>query len=137
MYIKIDPRGKIDPNFGYEVLVRRNLMQCIYLFTPQEAEIVGNSRQCSSVINSLGSFFMVPHKSSSCLWLFPFPLYDKFKKPLLLLQVPQIMTRQQPLSIHLPPGHWLCMKSLPTGILVQKGVSQIHHPRVSDVNYYI
>ena len=32
----------------YEVwLVRRNLMQCIYLFTPQEAEIVVNSRQSS------------------------------------------------------------------------------------------
>ena len=24
--------------------IRRNLMQCIYFFTPQEAEIVGNSR---------------------------------------------------------------------------------------------
>ena len=57
-------------------------MQCIYLFTPQEAEIVGNSRQSSSVVNSLGSFFMAPHKSSSCLWLFPFPPYDNFKKPL-------------------------------------------------------
>ena len=45
MKIKIDPRGKIDLNFfAYEVLVRRNLMWCIYLFTPQEAEIVGNSR---------------------------------------------------------------------------------------------
>ena len=43
--IKIVPRrGKIDSNFAYEVLVRTNLMQCIYLFTPQEAEIVGNSR---------------------------------------------------------------------------------------------
>ena len=110
-------------------------MQCIYLFTPQEAEIVGNSRQSSSVVNSLGSFFMAPHKSSSCLWLFPFPLYDKFKKPLLLLQVPQIMTRQQPLSIHLPPGHWLSMKSLPTeAYQCKKGVSQIHPP-VSGVNF--
>ena len=62
MYIKIDPRGKIDPNFGYEVLVRRNLMQCIYLFTPQEAKIVGNSRQSSSVVNSLGSFLWRPIK---------------------------------------------------------------------------
>ena len=26
IYIKIDPRGKIDLNFAYEVLVRRNLM---------------------------------------------------------------------------------------------------------------
>ena len=43
--MKIDPRGKIDSNFfAYEVLVRRNLMESIYLFTPQEAEIVGNSR---------------------------------------------------------------------------------------------
>ena len=43
--IKIDPRGKIDSNvFAYEVLVRRNLMKCIYLFAPQEAKIVGNSR---------------------------------------------------------------------------------------------
>ena len=25
---------------------------------------------------------MAPHKSSSCLWLFPFPPYDNFKKPL-------------------------------------------------------
>ena len=47
MHVKIDPRarGKIDSNFfAYEVLlVRNNLMQYIYLFTPQEAEIVGNS----------------------------------------------------------------------------------------------
>ena len=43
--IKIVPRrGKIDSNFAYEVLVRTNLMQCIYLFTPQEAKIVDNSR---------------------------------------------------------------------------------------------
>ena len=56
-------------------------MQCIYIFTPQEAEIVGNSRQFSPVINSLGSFFMVPHKCYSCLWLFPFPLYDNSKNP--------------------------------------------------------
>ena len=85
-------------------------MQCMYLFTPQEAEIVGNYRYCSSVVNSLDSAFMAPHKSSSCLWLFLFLLYDKFKKPLatsMLLQVPQIMTRQQTLSIHLAPGHWL------------------------------
>ena len=34
------------------------------------------------MVNSLGSFFMAPHKSSSCLWLFPFPPYDNFKKPL-------------------------------------------------------
>ena len=34
-----DPRGKADLNFAYEALVRRNLMQCIYFFTPQEAEI--------------------------------------------------------------------------------------------------
>ena len=40
----MDPRGKIDSNFAYEVLVRTNLMQCIYLFAPQEAKIVGNSR---------------------------------------------------------------------------------------------
>ena len=73
-------------------------MQCIYIFTTKEAEIVGNSRQSSSVANSVGSFLMVPHKSSSCLWLFPFPPYDNFKDPTsLFLQVPQIqltMTRQ-------------------------------------------
>ena len=51
-------RGKIDSNFAYEVLVRRNFMQCIYLFTPEEAEIVGNTRQSSSVVNSLVSFFL-------------------------------------------------------------------------------
>ena len=44
MQIKIDPRGKIDSNFAYEDLVRRNLLQCIYLFTSQEAEVVGNFR---------------------------------------------------------------------------------------------
>ena len=43
--MKIDPRrGKIDSNFAHEVLVRRNLMYCMYLFTPQEAEIVSTSR---------------------------------------------------------------------------------------------
>ena len=35
-------------------------MQCVYLFTPQEAKIVGNSRQSSSVVNFLGSFFKRP-----------------------------------------------------------------------------
>ena len=45
MQIKIDRRrGKIDSGFAHEVLVRRNLMKCIYLFTPQETEKVGNSR---------------------------------------------------------------------------------------------
>ena len=43
-------------------LIKKSIMQCIYLFTPQEAEIVGNSTQSSSVVNSLGSFFMVPIK---------------------------------------------------------------------------
>ena len=37
--IQKDPRGKINSNFAYGVLVRRNLMLCIYLFTPQEAGI--------------------------------------------------------------------------------------------------
>ena len=79
MQIKIDPTGKIHSNFfAYEVL----LVRTIYLFTLQEAEIVGNSRQSSSVVNSLGSFFMAPHKSSSCLWLFPFILLT-LKKPYL------------------------------------------------------
>ena len=55
-------------------------MQCVYPFTPQEAEIVGNSQMSSSEINSLGCLFMVPHKSSSCLWLFPFLPYDSFNK---------------------------------------------------------
>ena len=41
---KCDPRGKIDSNFAYEVLVRRKLIQFIYLFAPQEADVVGNSR---------------------------------------------------------------------------------------------
>ena len=36
-------------------------MQCIYLFTQQEAEIVGNSRQGGSVVNSLGGVFIAPH----------------------------------------------------------------------------
>ena len=36
---KKDPRRKIDSNFAYEVLVRRNQMYNIYIFTPQEAEI--------------------------------------------------------------------------------------------------
>ena len=36
-------------------------MQCMYLFTPKEAEIIGNSRQGSSVVNSLGSVFIAPH----------------------------------------------------------------------------
>ena len=45
MQIKIDRRReKIDSGFAHEVLVRRNLMKCIYLFTPQETEKVGNSR---------------------------------------------------------------------------------------------
>ena len=30
---------------------------------------IGNSRQRSSVVNSLGKFFMASHKNSSCLWL--------------------------------------------------------------------
>ena len=82
MQIKIYPRGKVDSNFADEVFVRTNLMQCIYLFTAKEAEIVVNSRQSSSVVNYLGSFFTAPHKSASCLWLFPFPPYANFKKPL-------------------------------------------------------
>ena len=145
MQIKIDPRGKIDSNFFvYEVLVRRNLMQCIYLSTPQEAKIVGNSRQSSSRVNSLGSSFMAPYKGSSCLWLFPFPSYDKFKKTLatsLLLQVPQIMTVQdtqfpltfvyslapRPLAFHEIHTHTEAYQC-------KKGVSQIH-PHVSDVNF--
>ena len=131
MQIKIGPRGKINANFfALEVLVRRSLMQYIYLFTTQETEILVNSRQSSSVVNSFGSLLMAPHKSSSYLWLFPFPPYDKFKKPLatsLLLQVPKIMTRQhtqfpltfvcsfapRPLDFHKIPTH--------RGILVQKG----------------
>ena len=81
MQIKIDRRrGKIDSGFAHEVLVRRNLMKCIYLFTPQETEKVGNSRQSSSVVNSQGKIFMASHEGSSCLWLFPFPPYDNFKK---------------------------------------------------------
>ena len=95
------------------------------------------------MVNSLGSFFMAPHKGSSCLWLFPYPLYDKFKKTIatsLLLQVPQIMKREHtwfPLtfvySLALSP---LAFHEIPThrGILVQKGVSQIHS-RVSDVYF--
>ena len=131
MQIKIGPRGKINSNFfAYEVLIRRNLIQYIYLLTPQETEIVVNSRQSSSLVNSLGSLLMAPHKSSSCLRLFPFPPYDKCKKHLatsLLLQVPQIMTRQhkqfpltffcsfdpRPLAFHKIPTH--------RGILVEKG----------------
>ena len=35
---KKDPRGKIDSDFSSEFLVRGNIMQCIYLFTPQEVE---------------------------------------------------------------------------------------------------
>ena len=120
-------------------------MQCIYIFTPQEAEIVGNSRQCSSVINSLGSFFMVPHKSSSCLWLFPFPLYDNFKNSYLFASPGPTniatMTRQhtqfpltfvysiapRPQTFHEIPTH--------RDILVHViGVSQIHPP-VSSVNF--
>ena len=130
MKIKIDSRGKIDLNFfAYEVLVRRNLMYCIYIFT-QEAEIVGSSRQSSSVVNSLGSFLMAPHKSFSCLWLFPFLPYNKFKKPLatsLLLQVPQIMTRghtQFPvIFVYSLASMPLPFYEIPThrGILVQKG----------------
>ena len=98
-------------------------MQCIYLFTPQEAEIVGNSRQSSSVVNSLGSFLWCPHKISSCLWLFPFPLYDIFKKPYLFAPLGPTnittMTRQhtqfpltfvyslalRPLAFHKIPTH--------------------------------
>ena len=56
----------------YEVwLVRRNLMQCIYLFTQQEAEIVGNSRLSSSVVNSFGSvlkYSLVCGFSPSPVW---------------------------------------------------------------------
>ena len=29
----------MDLNFPYEFLVRRNLIQCIYLFTPEEVKI--------------------------------------------------------------------------------------------------
>ena len=57
MQIKIDPRGKIHSNFfAYEIL----LVRTIYLFTPQEAEIVDNPRYSSSVVNSLGSFYGAP-----------------------------------------------------------------------------
>ena len=108
-------------------------MQCIYLFTTQEAEIVGNSRQSSSVVNFLDSFFMAPHKSSSSfLWLFPFPLHMiHLKKPFLFAppgftdhdKATSIVSSN--LSIHLPPGHWLSMKFLPAeAYQCKKGVSQ-------------
>ena len=83
------------------------------------------------MVSSLGSFFMAPHKISSCLWLFPFPPYDKFKKPLLpyFFAPPgptSFMTRQhtqfpltfvyslafRPLAFHEIPTH--------RGILVQR-----------------
>ena len=118
-------------------------MQCIYPFTPQEADIVGNSQMSSSEVNSMVSFFMVPHKSSSCLWLFPFPPYDNFNKPL-----PPCSSRSQKdnnydMATYIlysnlclftsPPVHWLSLKSLATEVYYCKnGVSQIHPPISGD-----
>ena len=86
--MKIDTRGKIGSNFfACEVLVRGNLMQFKYLFTPQEAEIIGNSRQSSSVVNSLGSFFYgAPQKFLLFVAFLPSPPLPRminFKKPYL------------------------------------------------------
>ena len=93
------------------------------------------------MVNSLGSFFMAPHKSSSSLWLFPFPPYDKFKNSLLLCS-----TRSRKLWQHtlfpltfvysLVPMS-LALHEIPTnrGILVQKGCFSKIKPHVSDVNF--
>ena len=75
---KIDPRGKIDSNF----------------FTPQKAVIAGNSRQCSSVVNSWVVFLWRPIKVPACGFS-PSLRMINLKKPCLatslLLQVPQII----------------------------------------------
>ena len=82
-------------SFSYEVI-----LYSAYIFLHHKRlKQTGNSRQSSSVVNSLGSFLMAPHKSYSCLWLFPFPPYDNFKHPSYLFAVPgptniTTMTRQ-------------------------------------------
>ena len=58
------------------------LMYIYLLSTLQEAEIVGNSRQSSSMRNSLGSFLWRPIKAHPVWGFCPFPPYDNFKKPL-------------------------------------------------------
>ena len=61
-------------DYDYEVLVRRNLTQCIYLFTIEETE-TGDSRQSCSVVNSLGSFSCCGLSSSlRMIILNPLPL---------------------------------------------------------------
>ena len=115
-------------------------MQCIYLFTPQEAEIVGNSRQSSSVVNSLGSFFMAPHKSSSCLWLFPFPPYDDFKNLSVCSSRSLKMTTMTRQHTQFPLTFVYSLAPRPLAFYEslihrdKKGVSQIHSP-VSGVNF--
>ena len=101
-----------------------------------------SSRSSSSVVNSLGSFFMASHKSFSCLWLFPFP--------------PRMINLKNP-YLFAPPGPtnydkatyivssnirlFTCPQAIgfpwnpyPQRRISAKGVSQIH-PCVSDVNF--
>ena len=118
-------------------------MQCIYPFTPQEADIVGNSQMSSSEVNSMVSFFMVPHKSSSCLWLFPFPPYDNFNKPLPPCPSRSHKNNNYGVATYIlysnlclftsPPVHWLSLKFLPTeAYYCKRGVYQIHTPVSGD-----
>ena len=89
--------------------------------------------------------FMAPHKSSSCLWLLPFPLYDNFKKPLpLCSSTPHKYNDYDKVTLIVssnlflftcPPGHWFSMRFLPAeAYYCKKCVSQIHRP-ASVVNF--
>ena len=117
-------------------------MQCIYLFTPQEAEIVDNSRQSCSVVNSLGSFFMALHKRFSCFGFSLSLLMITLKSPNLFVSPGPTnittMTRQHkqfPLTFVCSLAPTLSMKSLPTeAYQCKKGVFQNHLP-VSGVNF--
>ena len=53
----IDPRGKIDPNFGYEVLVRRNLRPLLVESSVIVIFYVIFLMRYAVIINYIGEFF--------------------------------------------------------------------------------
>ena len=120
-------------------------MQCIYLFTSREDGIVGNSRQNSSVVNSLGSFFMAPHKISLVCGFFSSLRMITVKNPYLF--APPANTNTTTMARHhtqfpltfvnsLTPRP-LAFHEIPThrDILVQKGRFSYSSPCFSGVNF--
>ena len=123
-------------------------MQYIYLFTRQQTER-GRYFQIEQLSGQLPrQFFMVLHKSSSCLQLFPFPPYDSIESSTSLTLLPgptnniTTVTRQHtqfPLAFVCSFAARLqTFNEIPThkSILALKGISQTQiHPVVPGFNF--